>query len=376
VRPVRPRLSVCLVVACAVTAWPLAGAGRAGAAVSSIQRVPTHTGATDTVLTGVSCTSPVACVAVGGPDQQPGIMLAERWDGTRWTIQSTPAPSGAVQSFLSGVSCTSLTDCMAVGFFVHPGGAVEALSLRWDGSRWTSQPIPRPAGAIVTLLNGVSCSSRSACTAVGTVESRGTAEGTATVWFTLVDRWNGSQWAIQRTPRVRDSELNGVSCASATACTAVGFDGGELVDHWNGNRWWVQRIGEIASSETELNAVSCTASATCAVGGGLVVPSTTTWPLLQRWNGGRWSARPTLAHTPGMVYGVSCASRNVCTAVGSDLLVEELRRGRWSVDLAPDPADGNLYGVACTGRTCVAVGSWIERGGGEVPLVESTIDSP
>jgi hypothetical protein len=369
--PGRSRLTVRVAVTWLAVALSLAGAGRAGAAVSSIQRVPTHTGATDMVLTGISCTSPSACVAVGGPDQQPGTMLAERWDGTRWTIQDTPAPAGAVQSFLSGVSCTSITGCMAVGFFVHANGAVEALSLRWDGSRWTLQPIPTPAGERVTLLNGVSCSPQGVCTAVGSVESR------AAVWFTLVERWNGSAWTIGRTPRIRDSELNAISCASALACTAVGFDGGgELVDHWNGHRWRQDPSSEPTSSETELYAVSCTTSTACTVGGGLVIPSTTTWPLVQRWYGGRWSAPPTLAQTPGMVYGISCASRDVCTAVGSDLLVEELRRGRWSVDLAPGPADGNLYGVACTGRTCMAVGSWIEPSGREVPLAESTVDAP
>jgi hypothetical protein len=38
-------------------------------------------------------------------------------------------------------------------------------------------------------------------------------------------RWNGSSWALQSTPSTPGgaSELFGVSCPSATACTAVGF---------------------------------------------------------------------------------------------------------------------------------------------------------
>ena len=61
----------------------------AGAAIWSIERPPAPVGATDTVLQAVSCTSPDACMAVAGPDQRPGITLAERWDGSRWTIQWT-----------------------------------------------------------------------------------------------------------------------------------------------------------------------------------------------------------------------------------------------------------------------------------------------
>lgn len=36
-----------------------------------------------------------------------------------WTIQSTPNPAGAKSSLLSGVSCTSATACTAVGAPFH-----------------------------------------------------------------------------------------------------------------------------------------------------------------------------------------------------------------------------------------------------------------
>ena len=65
------------------------------------------------------------------------------------------------------------------------------------------------------ILEGVSCSSAKACTAVG---SNG---GEAT----LAERWNGTKWALQHAPNPSDagaSPLHGVSCSSATACTAVG----------------------------------------------------------------------------------------------------------------------------------------------------------
>jgi hypothetical protein len=49
---------------------------------------------------------------------------------------------------------------------------------------WSIQPTPNPAGSPVSLLNGVSCTSATACTAVG-----GYNNGTAGV--TLAEHWSG-----------------------------------------------------------------------------------------------------------------------------------------------------------------------------------------
>jgi len=66
---------------------------------------------------------------------------------------------------------------------------------------------------------------------------------------TLAVRWNGKGWRVQRTPSPANSgtsqqepELNGVSCASAMACTASGAyaPGGHpayFLEAWNGRRW-------------------------------------------------------------------------------------------------------------------------------------------
>ena len=41
--------------------------------------------------------------------------LAERWDGTRWTILKTILKINIIGGELDGVSCTSATACTAVG---------------------------------------------------------------------------------------------------------------------------------------------------------------------------------------------------------------------------------------------------------------------
>ena len=163
------------------------GASAAVTAASgwSIQQTPNPTGGSDVVLNGVSCASASACTAVGGPAQPAttGVALAEGWNGTTWSIQHTPNPAGGSEIHLLRVSCTSTTACTAVGFYSNATTTV-TLAERWNGSRWSIQHTPNPAGGSNSTLNGVSCASATACTAVG-----GSFNGTTGV--TLAERWNG-----------------------------------------------------------------------------------------------------------------------------------------------------------------------------------------
>lgn len=79
----------------------------------------------------------------------------------------------------------------------------------------------------------MSCTSASACTAVGDYSNSATR-------VTLAERWNGTTWSIQHTPNPpQGGILNGVSCPSASACTAVGGSsnsttGVTLAEGWSG----------------------------------------------------------------------------------------------------------------------------------------------
>ena len=100
-----------------------------------------------------------------------------------WSIQATPNPVGGSNSILNGGSCTSASACTAVGDY-NSGTTGVTLAERWNGSTWSIQTTPNPTGAPVSLLNGVSCASATACTAAG-----GYNNGTAGV--TLAERWSG-----------------------------------------------------------------------------------------------------------------------------------------------------------------------------------------
>jgi hypothetical protein len=187
----------------------------------AIQTTPNPTGATSTSLPSVSCTSSTACTAAGYINNagawEP---IAERWNGTSWSIQTTPKPSGAGATFLQSVSCTSSTTCNAVGYYVNSSATYVSLAERWNGTSWSTQTTPNPTGATGSYLQGISCSSSTLCTTTGEyVNSSGTKA-------TLAERWNGTEWAIQITPNptgATESVFRWTSCPSSTSCTALGW---------------------------------------------------------------------------------------------------------------------------------------------------------
>lgn len=137
--------------------------------------------------------------------------VAERWDGTSWTVQPTPNPTGVQFASLGGVDCTGPSACLAVG-----ASDAGALAERWDGSTWTTDKAPNPPGG--GSLNGISCTSPSACTAIGFTFTR--AGG-----LLLAERLNGTGWSIQSTPLIpaaHDMGLPTIACSAKSWCMAVG----------------------------------------------------------------------------------------------------------------------------------------------------------
>jgi len=89
-------------------------------------------------LNAISCASPRACIAVGSYTNSAGtsFTLAERWNGTRWTIQPTPNPVAAFQITLDSVACPADHSCTAVGDYGVNGTGAERLTLglQWRGT--------------------------------------------------------------------------------------------------------------------------------------------------------------------------------------------------------------------------------------------------
>lgn len=187
--------------------------------------------------------------------------LAERWNGSSWKVQPTPSPVRGVDS-LYGVACTTATNCTAVGTYETSFDTDLSLAERWNGSSWKIQPTPIPAGTEVASLRGVSCTSASACTAVGNI----TTITTVTHSGVLAERWNGTAWKIQSVPP-QDGILHAVKCSSGTTCTAVGeSQNTALAERWNGSSWTIQPTPPLPGRFGSFSAVSCISATCTAVG--------------------------------------------------------------------------------------------------------------
>jgi hypothetical protein len=274
-----------------------------------IQRTPNPTSTPDSTLVSVSCPSATACMAVGETNSSRGnryVPFTERWNGRHWSIEPIPHRN---EWYLYGVSCSSAADCTTVGI----RGEL-TLAERWNGTRWYVQRTANPVGHGARFY-GVSCSGSTACTAVGFYGRR-----------TLAERWNGHRWSIKATPnppRARDSSLQDVSCSSFTACTAVGYAdkglvGLALVERWNGHRWLMQSTPAFARSQgTMLSGVSCPTASACTAVGQTDSGFDNSLSLAERWTGQRWSIRHVQrAKRPDLLLGVSCPSAGSCIAVG------------------------------------------------------------
>ena len=178
-------------------------------------------------MTGVTCWSSTECWAVGtayesgSPDAQ---TLIDAWGGSTWTATTSPNSTGTTtaDNQLSDITCASASECWAAG----DGLAIEG----WNGNSWqlATSP-PAPSGR----LSGVSCATPATCWAVGSSYVDGAGQ-------TLIDEWNAGAWTIVTSPDTsasQDNALEGVTCASATVCWAVGTvsSGGvsqTLVEEW------------------------------------------------------------------------------------------------------------------------------------------------
>lgn len=297
---------------------------RFGGSRWAVQTPPAPTGATSLALGAISCTSPAACTAVGSAGAASGqSTLAERWNGSRWSIQST---TGVGEAEFDSVSCRSARACMAAGWETGTDGYPAAFAARWSGSAWTDLGIPYPftrrhgrldrvtahaTQPIVdfgySTLEGVSCSAPRRCIAVGNYSMTGDSAAPSTS-STISAAWNGAVWSRQRPSQA--TALSAISCASASDCMAVGR--GPWAEHWDGEHWTLQRI----RGAGYLGAISCPTASTCVAAGTSRRGSV----QIERWDAGVWTAQRAPSPRPATfiaVSGVSCPSVRICVAVGT-----------------------------------------------------------
>ncbi|MGN6216094.1 MAG: hypothetical protein ACTHN7_03930 [Solirubrobacterales bacterium] len=270
-------------------------------------------------LKSISCASATSCMLVA---KSGALAWQAKWVealGGVWevTAKNPPAPAGGSEVALKGVSCSSESACTAVGSYLLEGTR-KTLAYRWNGSAWSQQATLQPSeGSAESAMVAVSCPSASSCTAVGKAASKPFAES-----------WNGSEWSLSpivNPTGATSAALQAVSCSAANACVATGgkHESSEktLVESWNGTSWTiVASPNPSEAANSELSSVSCLSSSSCLAAGTYLSSSLKYKPLVESWNGIEWALQSAAVPTGsnyGYLVGVSCSSSIACTAVGN-----------------------------------------------------------
>ena len=247
---------------------------------------------------------------------------------------------------------------MAVGEYIDGASQdVRPAAEQWNGKAWSLTPVPFSASASLTSLEGVFCVTAKDCWAVGR-------SGPST----LTVHWNGTTWSTQPSPSPQPGQLNtlqGVACPSATDCWAAGVTshiytppGGytrSLLEHWDGTSW---SVAASPPGAVTLYGVSCAGRSACLAVGD----TSATIAAAQRWNGSRWLNLAPAKPSASLYWfnAVSCPGPATCEAVGGSTagsLAQSWNGATWTVQQMPPSVAFTADGLSCTAAAnCWSVG--------------------
>jgi hypothetical protein len=264
--------------------------------------------------------------------------------------------------------------------FLSPAGGLAPAVAQPASTGWTRVPTPSPS-AQANYLSSMDALSPTDIWAVGAWYRPSTSTP-----GTLTEHWNGTTWSLVPSPNFNEgyNELYGVAAFSATDVWAVGYHnislyGSEktMAQHWDGTRWRIVATRNIGQDANMLLAIDGVASNDVwAVGMGHSSSNQVGVPLIQHWDGTRWSLyrAPMLGGFSSLNGVVAVASDDVwAVGVHNDAtLILHWDGAAWSVVTSPNGArpDSYLYSVSATGPNDIwAVGETLGNRSGDT-LVE------
>jgi len=262
---------------------------------------------------------------------------------------------------------------------------------------WTAAQAPLPAGAAVgknqaASLQGLACRAVGSCIAVG---SYSVTSGTGSP---LIETLVRGRWvASGHVAGALIDYLKGVACLAQDSCVAVGSEsGGPAAATLSGGTWTAtdpplpQGATNVATGTGQLGAIACPAQGVCVATGSVAFKNGQIRTFIETLSGGTWTAA--WAPLPGGaaplstadLSSVACSAAGSCVAVGyytergggDGALIETLSGGAWTAAAAPLPADAGqlagLAGISCPAPgNCVAAGHYLKRGGQIAYLAET-----
>ena len=210
-------------------------------------------------------------------------------------------PNG--NAWLTGVTALSSNDVWTVGV-----SATSTLTEHWNGNRWSavSSPSPSPVNWHArppegqNFLYDVGGSSSSEVWAVGDFSfTFGRSKA-------LIEHWNGTSWTLTHlaNSHVDSQGLDSVSSLSGNDVWAVGYEtvgtaaslrSKPLIEHWNGTRWSILPSPEARHGQSVLTGLGGVAAISTdnvwALGSasninGLPLPAA--HPVIIHWDGQSW----------------------------------------------------------------------------------------
>ncbi|MFN2582341.1 MAG: hypothetical protein ABR498_06330, partial [Candidatus Dormibacteria bacterium] len=196
----------------------------------AVATAPSNLPVTSTLLYGVACGAPTQCWAVGyvsnSTTAQP---YTAHWDGTAWSTGAAATPNTSQTTVLSAVACGSPASCIGVGYTSPSSSQRQTLAERWDGTSWTLLTPPAVATTFTTL-QAVACAGATNCWLAGFGQSPGSPQ-------TLVEHWDGGTLSVTPTQNAHSTFPNylyGVACSSSD-CLTVGYWAGLTQDTLGGH---------------------------------------------------------------------------------------------------------------------------------------------
>jgi hypothetical protein len=234
-------------------------------------------------------------IAFGAPEQT----FTEHWDGGNWSVHAS-SNAGAGDNAFNDVSMVSSTDGWAVGYYANGRDSEttswQTLVERWNGSTWAIVPSPSPSPGSNSLI-GVDAVASNNVWAVGYHK-------TDALRTTLILHWNGVSWSPEtgQDPGTVSNGLMDVEAISGSDVWAVGYQSSgsgyqTLIEHWNGSGW--SAVGSPNPGKTSVLTAIAGVSANDIWAVGYQGDGTSYRSLVEHWDGVAWSVVPSQNRNAG-----------------------------------------------------------------------------
>ena len=267
-------------------------------------------------LTAVSTSGPSDAWAAGfndtgDPDTSEAAQVMH-WDGTSWTSAPLPALPGALNEDSGpGIVDISPTDAWLAGGW-ESGDTSGSFLAHWNGTAWSLVSHPH-----AVAFSSIAAQNAHDIWAVGT--------GTGSSFPAVIEHYDGSKWTTSAT--LAGLQLSSITSVSATQAWAVGSgsDGDTTATvEWNGSAWNTVPSPNPSSSDWLTSVSSVAGGGAWAVGNEIDRGSGVGeyQPMAMHWDGTAWTAVPAIGVAPaifgstGAFFGVVALTDSRASVVG------------------------------------------------------------